>query len=432
MNLVTYLLKSRGPVNAAQRLPTIASRFGITCDKMDRALNGYVDLAETVGSAPSLAVTGNLVERYPAVFTRLAERGAELAIHGFVHTDYASLPLDRQREDMSRTLTAFERLGIDVTGFRGPYLRWNDDSVTAAKEIGLTYGSNRAVAWDVLPERVCGSEAMRVYEKGLRLYGAKPENEAQSLPAIVNGLLDLPASLPDDEALVDRLRLTPDERAEAWSAVLERVYDLGEMFVFILHHERLQFCRAALSTMLSRTKLRQPAVWTATMREIAAWWTERSESMLSLENVGDCEYRIAGPDDARYTILARNVEPSDSFAPWYGGYYAALSRTDITVKARKRPAIGLGPEAPAALEEYLLSEGFIVTRNDLADCGVVLEGWHAFGEPDKRRVLDEIEASDAPLVRLWRWPNGARCALSLSGDVDSMNLVDFLRRPLEV
>lgn len=431
MNLVTYLMKSRGPVNAARRLPTIASRFGISCDKMDRALNGYVDLAETVGSAPSLAVTGNLVERYPAVFKRLAERGAELAIHGYVHTDYASLPLDRQREDLGRTMAAFRELGIDVAGFRGPYLRWNDDSVTAAKDIGLTYGSNRAVAWDVLPRRVGDTEAMRVYEKGLTLYGAKPGSKMQSLPAVVNGLLDLPASLPDDEALVDRLRLTPRERAETWSAVLDRVYELGEMYVFILHHERLQFCQRALAEMLMHTR-REPPVWTATMREIAAWWSERSEQRLSLEKTADGRYRIVAPDDARYTILARNVEAPEAFAPWYGWYRAAAAAPGLTVGAEKMPAIGLAPDAPSGLEHFLTGEGFVVTRNGVEDCAVVLDGRTVFGEPGKRRILDEIEMGDAPLVRLWRWPNGARCALSLSGDVDSMNIVDFLRRPLEV
>jgi hypothetical protein len=46
--------------------------------------------------------------------------------------------------------------------------------------------------------------------------------------------------------------------------------------------------------------------------------------------------------------------------------------------------------------------------------------------------MAEVEASKGPLVRLWRWPAGARCALSVTGDVDSMTIVDFLRRPLEV
>ena len=61
-----------------------------------------------------------------------------------------------------------------------------------------------------------------------------------------------------------------------------------------------------------------------------------------------------------------------------------------------------------------------------------ISGYTTFGESDKRALIDFIEGSDAPLVRLWRWPNGARCAMSVTGDVDAMTMLDFLRRPLEV
>jgi hypothetical protein len=61
-----------------------------------------------------------------------------------------------------------------------------------------------------------------------------------------------------------------------------------------------------------------------------------------------------------------------------------------------------------------------------------VRGFQEFGETDKRPVIDAIELDPSPIVRLSRWPRGARCALSLTGDVDSMTLLDFVRRPLEV
>jgi hypothetical protein len=64
--------------------------------------------------------------------------------------------------------------------------------------------------------------------------------------------------------------------------------------------------------------------------------------------------------------------------------------------------------------------------------GLRISGYASFAESDKRGLIDFIEGSDAPLVRLWRWPNGARCAMSVTGDVDAMTMLDFLRRPLEV
>ena len=87
MNLITYLLKSRGLVNSMQRLPTIATRFGLSTAKMDRALNGYVGGEKEEGKGKKREGKEKRRERHPRVFERLSQRGAELAIHGWVHTD---------------------------------------------------------------------------------------------------------------------------------------------------------------------------------------------------------------------------------------------------------------------------------------------------------------------------------------------------------
>jgi hypothetical protein len=55
-----------------------------------------------------------------------------------------------------------------------------------------------------------------------------------------------------------------------------------------------------------------------------------------------------------------------------------------------------------------------------------------FTPADHRTVTQTLEDADYPLVRIGRWPNGARAALSVTSDVDAMTLLDFLRRPLEV
>lgn len=45
-----------------------------------------------------------------------------------------------------------------------------------------------------------------------------------------------------------------------------------------------------------------------------------------------------------------------------------------------------------------------------------------FSRPDERPVLDEIEGGTFPLVRLGRWPDGARSALSLTGNTDALTI----------
>ena len=48
-----------------------------------------------------------------------------------------------------------------------------------------------------------------------------------------------------------------------------------------------------------------------------------------------------------------------------------------------------------------------------------------FTAEDQRPLLAEIEGADKPLVRLGRWPNGARSALAVTGDIDALTLWDY-------
>ena len=428
MNIVSYLMESRGIMNAAQRLPTIAVRFGISAGKMERALLNYTLIAREYGATPTLFVTGNLVERYPESFRKISDAGAEFGLHGYVHTDYAQLPFERQKEDLGRTLASFQRIGIHAAGFRGPYLRWNADSVAAARQLGLEYGSNRGVAWDVLGASLNGGDGRRLeaYAKGLRLYGAVESANMLSLPASSHGLLDLPASLPDDESIVDRLRLPRRERERVWRSVVREVHATGELLVHTLHHERLQLCKAALRAMLEETRSLSPRVWLAGLREVAAWWRRRAENPITVEETGDGGYRVATRLGDSATILVRNVEAPGA-RDWHGGWKAI--EPGATIQASSGPWVDVAPDSPSELAEFLKNEGFAVRTGSAATC---LSGWAKFRTEDSRAVLATLDECGVPLVRLWRWPYGARCAVSLTGDVDSMSLLDFIRRPMEV
>ncbi|MEX2159794.1 MAG: polysaccharide deacetylase family protein [Dehalococcoidia bacterium] len=429
MNLIAYLMESRGIMNSAQRLPKIAVRFGISAGRMERALNGYIDTAARYGGTPTLAVTANLLERYPRIFMRVANRGAELAIHGYVHTDYSLLGYDEQHEHIEQGLAMFRALGIPVSGIRHPYVRWNRDSIRVAKDLGLEYSSNRTIAWDVVP-RFTPSTAVEAYRNGLRLYRSDDAANVPALPSHVHDILDLPASLPDDEALVDRLRLPRHQRKEVWLDVFRRVYELGEMQVIILHHERFRLCRKALEGVLEEARAQDPPVWIASMSQIAQWWRRRAKNRLHIQRLDDGHARIAAPYDRDITVVTRGVE-GYGVRPWYGRD-SIMDTGELSLACEKLPIIGITNNASAALERFLEDEGYVVRRGVVDDCAIVLDGWQEFKQTDKREVLRVIDESRAPIVRVWRWPRGTRAAISLTGDVDSMTLLDFLRRPLEV
>jgi len=433
MNLLSYLMKSRGPVNAARRLSVIGRRFGLSSARMDRALQDFSKIGQQYGCTPTLAVTAVLLERYPKVFQRLQET-VELAVHGYVHTDYSRLDDAAQAEHMERALKAFGGLGLSPEGFRCPYLRWNEESFHVAGRFGLNYGSNRAVAWDVVQPESVGPRAWAAYEKGLRLYSAGEAAHGLSLPSRVDGaLVDIPASLPDDEAMVDRLGLGNGAQAAAiWTEILKQVHQRGEIMTLILHHERVAILREALEAVLSSARGYQPPVWVAPLREIARWWSERLTWRLQVQRREDGGYQVVAPDAPGATVVVRGVETEPAAVPWFGPYQV-VPAPSFTVRSPRAPVVVPDKESSPALRAFLQEEGFVVGEDAAARAeGLRINGYTSFAESDKRALIDFIEGSDAPLVRLWRWPNGARCAMSVTGDVDAMTMLDFLRRPLEV
>jgi hypothetical protein len=387
MNLVTYLSRSRGVTNSARRMHRISRRFGLTHDRMRRAISDLERICGEFDARPSLFVTAVLIERYPEFFAALARSGSELGVHGFVHTDHALLGEREQYEHLERALEQFARLGLTPTGFRHPYLRYNSETWSAASRLGFTHASNTSVSWDVVTEKLSPS-AMSAYDRGLALYGSEPHSQKPSLPIFVaGGILDVPASLPDDEAVIDRLGLRGRYAGIFWRRILDKSFDAGEVLTIVVHNERVSMCSKSLRAVLRDARERSPKVWIATVGEISDWWRSRAKHQLGVTPAGGGRWRVTPPDDPRAAVLARFARTEASGTRWFGDWML-MRHGPFVVNSNSAPEVVCEEEAP----------------NPLA----------------------------GPQIRLCRWPEGARSALAISSDVDAMSLFDFLRRPLEV
>jgi hypothetical protein len=88
--------------------------------------------------------------------------------------------------------------------------------------------------------------------------------------------------------------------------------------------------------------------------------------------------------------------------------------------------VGVSARTPSSVLGFLAEEGFPAERGeDLARFGAWVD---VDGAANEKQVLAIVEASTGPLVRLSRWPAGARGALSVTGDIDSMTIQDFALR----
>ena len=264
--------------------------------------------------------------------------------------------------------------------------------------------------------------------KGLRLYGSEPESVRMSLPRTVDGgIIDVPASLPDDEAVLDRLGLYGRHAGVFWLRTLDRTYELGEAMTLVVHNERVPMCGNSLRALLRNARGRSPAVWIATLSEINDWWRKRAAWNVRVEPSGDGGWRVVPPADADATLLVRDAETEPAGVPWFGRW-RMMPPVPFVIRSNVAPMLSLD-DAPDAARAFLRSEGYAI--------GDANGGWHldtpaSFGPADERTLSETIEAASRPLVRLWRWPRGARSALAITSDVDAMTLFDFLRRPLEV
>jgi peptidoglycan/xylan/chitin deacetylase (PgdA/CDA1 family) len=418
-------LRSRGPVGSAARTAKVLSRFGATASAMSRRLDRYERVAAEHGAYPTWPTTACVLARNPDLLKRYAERGAELAVHGLVHGDHALLERDQQRESIARALEIFERRGIPATGFRGPYLRYNGATLDVLRELGFLYHSSQAVVFPVSFGDAVG--ATPSYELVLKFYGALDSRRHAVTPKLRDGIVDIPVAVPDDEILIERLRLDESARDAVWLQILELTHARGDLFTLQLHPERIPELGGALGATLAQARRRQPPVFIARLDEIARWWLRRAGFALSVTRSGAGRHhvRLVADDDA--TLLVRGLDVAQR--PWHGRDALCDARSFDVVSPRA-PIVGVSRRSPASLQRFLAEEGLPFEISDDQ------EGYGAFvdvatAEWTEGDIVDAIDRAAGPLVRLWRWPNGARSALAVTGDIDALTIRDFALRSWE-
>ena len=259
----------------------------------------------------------------------------------------------------------------------------------------------------------------------LDFYGAHSASDYPSLPQVIGDLVRIPYCLPDDEALVDRLQLTGTEpMAGIWLAILRRTYELGELFTLGLHPERIALCGEALQAALAEARSLSPPVWIARLEEIVDWWRGRAAATYQVTKLAASAFRLTVDGPPGVTVLSRGVKVEAPTEPWFGDYQRVLGN-ELVFQSEQLPFIGVSPGSSPALVSFLQQQGYLVARD--SDAALCLQQ-EDFGLEDERALLRRIEEGKWPLLRLARWPDGARSALSITGDIDALTLWDYALR----
>jgi peptidoglycan/xylan/chitin deacetylase (PgdA/CDA1 family) len=417
---------ARGLKFVAKRATKLTSRYGISAQRsINRIKESMVTLAK-YGCAPTFFTPGLVVERYPRFIQSLQSDGAEIAVHSYQHKDLRYMELSDAIEQLNKALRVYEKYGIENYGFRCPYLGWSDELLTKLPMGMFDYSSNRAI-WVGVPSHNGSGDQSVMFNKLHDFYRPQLLAEAVSTPWIQPNLFEIPVCVPDDLQLHDGLNLESEGISQAWIETLKKTYQRGELFNLIFHPELSSICRQSFEDLLQEIRLLTPAVWVARNRDISNWWKEKASFKVAVHPDNDgllLEFSCT----PRAVILARGVDAPDSAEVWDGSYFRLTSKT-LILPDHQYPFIGLDSNAPADIVSFLEGQGYIVETSDkAAACGTYINADTLSRLGNPVQLVDYIEASPGPLVRFWRWPNGAKSALSITGDLDALTLLDYASR----
>lgn len=416
----------RRPTYIWQRAQKLFTRYQFSSTKavnrIDRCMEGL--LAQDC--TPTFLTPGIVVNRFPKFFRHLQDDGAEIAVHGFQHVDLNAYPKENACKQLTKAVEAFKSNGLDVYGFRCPYLGCNDDLLDALPKGLFRYSSNNAIYWNFL-DGIDGNITNVVIETLRNLYKASPSNNVISVPSVRPNMLEIPVCLPDDFELIDGLNLSGDNITKAWGNMLDRTHQRGEMFTLIFHPELAAICEQSFHDVLSQAKLKKPQVWVTKLCDISDWWIEKAGFRVEVTptSTGIHIDFICSP---RATILLKNIEVDSGSIAWDSSYQRFLPRS-LELPASPRPFIGVSENVSKEVTTFLQNQGYILDMTDQAHgCSIILDKDTLAPLKNEVQLIDYIEGRTAPLIRYWRWPDGAKSALSITGDLDALSLMDYLSR----
>jgi len=418
--------KPRNLISKFQRGFSILNHYGINANRMKRKLDLYISILVKFGCKGSFPVTIILMDRYSYIIKYLVEMKMEIEIHGYRHIDLTSLSQKDQSIFIEKAKQAYFDYGLFLLGFRCPYLRWNLDTFESLGKNGFLYSSNMTFLWNILGAKNLNERQNYSYKQVVDFYKARISDSKLSLPNFWANVLDIPVSLPDDEMLVDRLEFSNHEISQVWDSILEMSYQTGELFTLQLHPERINKCHLALERLLVSATSKEPKIWITTLSEMAEWWKEKNTFKFKILKTDIANYEVEADCSENASILAKNIEVHCDTQDWFNGYKLIDARY-FQLKSNFRPFIGVSKNCPESVIKLLKNDGYILEISDNKnDYAVYLD--KSFDSTNERKIIETIENSGAPILRFWRWPDRAKSALCITGDIDALTLWDFVSR----
>jgi peptidoglycan/xylan/chitin deacetylase (PgdA/CDA1 family) len=431
ISFITHILETKGLVHSIERSAQVFYRYSFGRKRFSEMMNCLERNLGTEGIRVTFCITASLLDSHLPFLEMFKGLGHEFAAHGFFHTNMKKKSLDEQHQILSQSYSAFEKLKIEIYGFRCPYLSYNENTLTALKESQFMWTSNNVVFWDGF--NAVGDRAREHIRKLELLYSTTSSERCISVPSRIGKLIDIPISAPDDEMLIERCRIRDrEEIARIWKGVFSRINSRGELFHLLFHPERFRQIEEPLRATIAEARSQRSQVWFPTLNELTIWWGRRAAARWEVqEKNGSLSIKFTGPQEATLLVKSSTANRSGQVCGLYtpaperqAGQWRVIETDDGW-----KHVVVLSKRCSPEVERFLNEEGFITARVDYPHRNsLYIDGFESFAPEERRMLLDVVDNSNFPLLRLWRWPHGAQSAFTVSSDVDSIDIPDFFRR----
>ena len=180
------------------------------------AMPRILELLERHGIPASFYIPGYVAETHEEMVRQIAERGHEIAHHGYMHEPPNTLSKEREAEILDRGSDVIERItGKRPKGYRAPGAELSEHSVALLAERGFTYDSS--LMGDDVPYLIDGG-GHQIVEVPLHweMDDVAYFNYAPSLQ-------------------IRQFMATPDHVYQVWSAAFEGAHHYGRSLVPTMH-----------------------------------------------------------------------------------------------------------------------------------------------------------------------------------------------------
>ena len=172
----------------AYRSLSDSEKSGISAD-LPAILKRLLTLFDEHDVSVTFFIVGDLVKKYPDLIAKMAREGHEIASHSQTHCSMVDVNTDRVRDELRTSKRQLEAVtDTEVTGFRAPTCRINDDVYNGIAEGGYRYSSS------VLPSIPIPGFYSRTYPFREPIHIVTKAGDLLELPLAVNPVFRLPIS----------------------------------------------------------------------------------------------------------------------------------------------------------------------------------------------------------------------------------------------